>query len=148
MGIYKGGCGVLIIWYNIPFVLNNKYDNNKYSIIMKKLILTFAAIGLFFTGAQAQETETTTTTEVTTETVIENNGYNKIELIELPEAVTTALTRDFAEATTEEVWVREKDGKVVYKLRINVDGKPKMLYADAEGNWIDKKDKKDEKKDS
>ena len=113
---------------------------------MKKLVLTFAAIGLFFTGVQAQETETTNTTEVTTQTVVtDNNGYNKIEVAELPIAVTTSLTRDFAEATTEEVWVREKDGVVVYKLRINVDGKPKMLYADAEGNWIDKKDKKDEK---
>jgi len=117
--------------------------------IMKKLVLTFVAIGLFFTGVQAQETETKTTTEVTTETVVsENNGYNKIEAAELPLAVTTALTRDFAEATTEEAWVREKDGNVIYKLRINVDGKTKMLYADAEGNWIDKKDKKDENKDS
>ena len=116
---------------------------------MKKLVLTFSAIGLFFTGVQAQETETKTTTEVTTETVVsENNGYNKIEAAELPLAVTTALTRDFAEATTEEAWVREKDGNVIYKLRINVDGKTKMLYADAEGNWIDKKDKKDENKDS
>lgn len=119
---------------------------------MKKLVLTFAAIGLFFTGVQAQETETTTTTEVITETVVtENNGYNKIEVSELPLAVTTAVTRDFAVATTEEVWVREKDGKVVYKLKLNVEGKNKMIYADAEGNWIEKEDKNgktDENKDS
>lgn len=119
---------------------------------MKKLILTFAAIGLFFTGVQAQETETTTTTEVTTQTVVtENNGYNKIELAELPLAVSTAINRDFAVATTEEVWMREKDGKVVYKLKLNVEGKNKMLYADAEGNWIEPKDKNgkiDENKDS
>lgn len=116
---------------------------------MKKLVLTFAAIGLFFTGVQAQETETTTTTEVITETVVsENNGYNKIEVAELPLAVTTAINRDFPVATTEEVWVREKDGKVVYKLKINVEGKNTMLYADAEGNWIEKKNKKDENKDS
>jgi hypothetical protein len=116
---------------------------------MKKIVLTFAAIGLFFTGAQAQVEETTTTTEVTTQTVVtENNGYNKIEVAELPLAVTTAINRDFPASTTEEVWVREKDGVVVYKLKVNVEGKNKMLYADAEGNWIDKKEKKDENKDS
>lgn len=119
---------------------------------MKKLVLTFAAIGLFFTGVQAQVAETTTTTEVTTQTVVlENNGYDKIEVAELPLAVTTAINRDFAVAITEQAWVREKDGKVIYKLKINVDGKNKMLYADAEGNWIEKKDKnpkKDGNKDS
>ncbi len=117
---------------------------------MKKLVLTFAAIGLFFTGVQAQVVESTTTTEVTTETVLsENNGYNKIEVVELPLAVTTAINRDYAAATTQQAWVREKDGKVIYKLKLDVNGENKMLYADAEGNWIDKKDKKkDENKDS
>ncbi len=116
---------------------------------MKKLVLTFAAIGLFFTGVQAQVAETTTTTEVTTQTVVAvEDDFVKIELVELPQAVTTAITRDFAGATTQEAWVKEKDGKVVYKLKVNVDGEEKKLYADAEGNWIDKKDKKDENKDS
>lgn len=114
---------------------------------MKKLVLTFAAIGLFFTGVQAQVAETTTTTtEVTTQTVVsEEDDYVKIELVELPAAVTTAITRDFAGATAQEAWVKEKDGKVVYKLKVNVDGEDKKLYADAEGNWIEKKDKKDKK---
>jgi len=119
--------------------------------IMKKLVLTFAAIGLFFTGVQAQVAETTTTTEteVTTQTVVsEDDDFEKIEVAELPEAVTTAITRDFAGATTQEAWVKEKEGKVVYKLKLNVDGEEKKLYSDAEGNWIDKKDKKDKNKDS
>ncbi len=116
---------------------------------MKKLVLTFAAIGLFFTGAQAQVAETTTTTEVPTQTLVSvEDEYEKIELAELPAAVTDAITRYFAGATTQEAWVKEKDGKVIYKLKLNVDGEKKKLYADAEGNWIDKKDKKDENKDS
>jgi len=116
---------------------------------MKKLVLTFAAIGLFFTGVQAQVAETTTTTEVTTQAVVsENDDFEKIEVAELPAAVTTAITRDHAGATTQEAWVKEKDGKVVYKLKLNVDGEEKKLYSDAEGNWIDKKDKKDKNKDS
>lgn len=116
---------------------------------MKKLVLTFAAIGLFFTGVQAQVAETTTTTEVTTQTVLNvQDDFAKIELVELPAAVTAALSRDYAGVTTQEAWVKEKDGKVVYKLKVNVDGEDKKLYADAEGNWIDKKDKKDKNKDS
>src|SRR5690606_26269970 len=119
---------------------------NKKFIIMKKLVLTFAAIGLFFTGVNAQVAETTTSTEVTTQTVVsENDDYEKIEVAELPAAVTTAITRDHAGATTEEAWVKEKDGKVVYKLKLNVNGEEKKLYSDAEGSWIDKKDKKDTK---
>ncbi|CAN5129174.1 hypothetical protein BH23BAC2_BH23BAC2_04910 [soil metagenome] len=114
---------------------------------MKKLVLTFAAIGLFFTGTQAQVVaETTTTTEVTTtNTVVADDDYVKIELVELPAAVTAAITRDFAGATATEAWVKEKESKVVYKLKVNVNGEEKKLYADAEGNWIDKKDKKDKK---
>ncbi|UJH89932.1 hypothetical protein LZ575_13200 [Antarcticibacterium sp. 1MA-6-2] len=56
---------------------------------MKKLFLTFAAIGLFFTTTQAQETETSS--EVYTEAQSEvgitqeaNDDFQKIELTELP----------------------------------------------------------------
>ena len=122
---------------------------------MKKLILSFAAIGLFFTATQAQvvaETTTTTevtTTEVTTEVEVQDD-FTQIEVVELPAAVTAAITRDFAGAVTQEAWVKEKDGKVVYKIKLEVDGEKKKLYADAEGNWIEKekKDKKDKNKDS
>lgn len=114
---------------------------------MKKLVLSFAAIGLFFTTAQAQVAETTTTTEteVTTTVAVAEDGFEKIELTELPEAVTTAVTRDFQGATTQEAWAKEKEGKVIYKIKLNVDGEDKKVYADAEGNWIDMKDKKEKK---
>lgn len=121
---------------------------------MKKLILSFAAIGLFFTTTQAQVVaETTTTTEVTTTEVTEvevQDDFTQIEVVELPAAVTAAITRDFAGAVTQEAWVKEKDGKVVYKIKVDVNGEKQKLYADAEGNWIEKekKDKKDKNKDS
>lgn len=122
---------------------------------MKKLILSFAAIGLFFTATQAQvvsETTTSTevtTTEVTTEVEVQDD-FTQIEVVELPAAVTAAITRDFAGAVTQEAWVKEKDGKVVYKIKLDVNGEKQKLYADAEGNWIEKekKDKKDKNKDS
>ena len=110
---------------------------------MKKLSLTFAAIGLFFaTPAQAQETETTVETTVETQVQV-GDEFEKIELTELPAAVTTAITTDFAEATTQEAWFKEEEGKAVYKIQISAAGEEQTLYADAEGNWI-KKDEKEE----
>ena len=112
---------------------------------MKKLILSIAAIGLFFTTQAQVVAETTTTTEVTVQ-----DEYAQIEVVELPAAVTAAITRDFAGAVTQEAWVKEKDGKVVYKIKLEVNGEKQKLYADAEGNWIEKekKDKEDKNKDS
>lgn len=116
---------------------------------MKKLVLSFAAIGLFFTTTQAQVvSETTITTEVSSTEVTVQDDYSQIEVIELPATVTAAITRDFVGAVTEEAWVKEKDGKVVYKIKLDVNGEKHKLYADAEGNWIDKKDKMDKNKDS
>lgn len=70
---------------------------------MKKLFLTFGAIGLFFTSTQAQVAETTTTTEteVTTQVAVQDD-FEKVEVAELPEAVSAAITRDYAGATTSE----------------------------------------------
>lgn len=106
---------------------------------MKKLGLTFAAIGLFFaTAAQAQE-ETQNVSEVATEITV-GDEFEKIEVSELPEALTVALTTDYAEATTTEAWVKEKDGKQIYKIKLDVDGVEEVVYADAEGNWLEKED--------
>ena len=109
---------------------------------MKKLALTFAALGFFFTTtsqAQVAEASTEVTTEVTT-TV--QNDYEKVEVAELPEAVTTAISTDYAEAETKEAWVKEQEGKKVYKIKLAVEGEEKEVFVDAEGNWIEKDEKK------
>ena len=113
---------------------------------MKKLGLTFAAIGLFFaTTTQAQDVEeTSTTTEVVTEVSVVQDDFKKIEVSELPAAVTAAIATDFEGATTTEAYVKEKEGKLVYKIKLDVNGEVKKVYADAEGNWIKKEDKKKE----
>lgn len=114
---------------------------------MKKLSLTFAAIGLFFaTTAQAQEGSVTTVETTVEAQAPVGDEFEKIELTELPAAVTTAITTDFAEATTQEAWVKEKEGKAVYKIKVSVDGEEQTLYADAEGNWIKKDMKHEEQK--
>lgn len=112
---------------------------------MKKLGLTFAAIGLLFaTTTQAQVPPTSTETQ-TEERRVEKDDYEKIEVTELPAAVSTAITTDYSEAQTREAWVKEKeDGKRVYKIKLDVNGQEETVYADSEGNWIDKDDKKDE----
>lgn len=109
---------------------------------MKKLGLTFAAIGLFFaTTTQAQVPPTST--EVPTEERAMEKDYEKIEVTELPAAVSTAITTDYSEAQTREAWVKEKeDGKKVYKIKLDVNGQEETVYADEEGNWLDKDDKK------
>lgn len=114
---------------------------------MKKLGLTFAALGLFFaTTTQAQETneaalQVSTDVEVA---VAAQDEYAKIEVVELPAAVSQAIEKDYAGATAKEVWVKEKEGKKVYKIKLDVNGKEKKVYVDAEGNWIKQDDKKKE----
>lgn len=103
---------------------------------MKKLSLSLAAIGLFFaTTSQAQETETTTEVQTEVTTTVEKD-YEKIEVSELPEAVSTAITRDYPVSPVEEAWVKEKEDKKIYKLKLT--GQEDHVYADADGNWIDK----------
>jgi len=112
---------------------------------MKKLGLTFAAIGLFFaTAAQAQDVEATTTTSVVTEAAVQTDDFKKVEVSELPEAVTAAIATDFEGATTKEAYVKEKEGNLIYKIKLDVNGVEKKVYADADGNWIKKEDKKKE----
>jgi hypothetical protein len=112
---------------------------------MKNLGLTFAAIGLFFaTAAQAQDVEATTTTSVVTETAVQTDDFKMVEVSELPEAVTAAIATDFEGATTKEAYVKEKEGNLIFKIKLDVNGVEKKVYADADGNWINKDDKKQE----
>ncbi len=107
---------------------------------MKKLGLTFAAIGFFFATTTIQAQVTETTTEVQTEvTTAVDKDYEKIEVSELPVAVTTAVSTDYPGNPTEEAWVKEKEDKKVYKLKLT--GHEDHVYVDAEGNWIDKDEK-------
>ncbi len=115
---------------------------------MKKLILSFATIGLFFTATQAQVAEANTDVYVdsqTEEVAVIGDDFEEIDVTALPAAINEAIARDFAGATAQEAWVKEKDNKQVYKIKLNVAGEEKKVYADAEGNWIDMKDKKDKK---
>ena len=112
---------------------------------MKKLGLTLAAIGLFFTAAQAQvESEVQSEVQEQREVVVAGNEFEQMELAALPEAVTAAILSEFPEAITTEAYEKKDNEKVIYKVKLDLNGQMKKVYLDAEGNWIKKEDKKEE----
>lgn len=111
---------------------------------MKKLGLTLAAIGLFFTAGYAQEGEVKTETEVENEMVVEMTDFEQIELITVPETITSAILTEFPEAVTTEAFVKQEDEQAIYKINLDLSGQIKTVYLDAEGNWIKREDKKEE----
>ncbi|MBZ9729603.1 hypothetical protein LB467_07860 [Salegentibacter sp. JZCK2] len=113
---------------------------------MKKLGITLvAAAGMFmFTQnvqAQVEEPEEIEQIETVEEAQEKKDDYKAVDVLALPQAVKDAVMTDMNGAVAEEAWVKEKDGKSVYKLALNTDGVKTKAYIDQEGNWIEKKDK-------
>lgn len=105
---------------------------------MKKLILTAGIILGSFTAFAQESTPTkpgsVTQAESATQTVQSN--YSQVKVEELPEAVKNALIKAYPTAVVDKVFINENKE---YKLQITVGDKVGMLYADANGNWIQKK---------
>ena len=99
---------------------------------MKKVVLTVAIVlgGLstYATSAFAMNTSDVKMINIQQE-------YKQIENDSLPQAVKDALAADFSTATLDKAYVNEAEE---YKLEIIVDGTNSTLYADKEGNWIEK----------
>lgn len=110
---------------------------------MKKIFLTtLAATAMLFTveSATAQVYEEGSTQQE--EVQQQKDEMQKIEVQELPEEVQQAVERDFQGATISEAYLKEKEGEKTYKIVLTTqEGETRELYADAEGNWIDKEDK-------
>lgn len=61
--------------------------------------------------------------------------FKEISTADVPTAVTTALENDFTGAVLNKAYVNEEG---MYKLEASSeDGTSMVLYADAEGNWIE-----------
>ena len=99
---------------------------------MKKVVLTAAIIlgGLstYATSAFAINTSDAIVVSVQQE-------YKEIDAESLPQAVKDALAEDFNTATLDKAYVNDEQE---YKLEITVDGAASTLYADKDGNWIEK----------
>tara|TARA_R100001369_G_C3277717_1_gene161368 strand:+ start:458 stop:799 length:342 start_codon:yes stop_codon:yes gene_type:complete len=113
---------------------------------MKKLGLTLmAAAGMFLFShnaqAQVEEPEEMEQIESVEEAQETKDDYKEVDVLALPQAIKDAVMTDMNGAVAEEAWVKEKEGKKVYKLSLNVDGEKKKAYIDAEGNWIEKEEK-------
>lgn len=60
--------------------------------------------------------------------------FTEIETSALPEAVTAALEKDFPGATINKAFV---NGEMQYKLEVTNGEEELVLFADAEGNWLE-----------
>lgn len=107
---------------------------------MKKLRLTAVAAAAMFFSVQFTQAQVTGQEQTPVEVVASvQEDFVKIEASELPAEVEAAIERDFAGATVAEAFVAEKDGAKKYKLVLTLEnGETKKLYADAQGNWIEK----------
>lgn len=100
---------------------------------MKKVFL-IAALSLGTMTAFAQEEEIVVE-EVATEVVEAQDAFAEIAAEELPEAITEALEVAHPGASISKAYVNEA---TQYKLEVaKEDGEEAVLYADAEGNWIE-----------
>lgn len=113
---------------------------------MKKMILSVvAASAMLFSAQTMTAQEANAEAEVTVEQAADQQSdWRQVEVAELPAEVQQAVERDFAGAVIAEAHVKEKEGEQKFKLVIQTaEGEQQELYADAQGNWIEKK--KDEK---
>lgn len=61
--------------------------------------------------------------------------YKEVKAEDLPQAVKDALAADFETATLTKASVNEKEE---YKLDVSVEGNAYSIYADKDGNWLEK----------
>lgn len=115
---------------------------------MKKICFTVLAASAMLFSTQnisAQEVPQVEVEETVEQRVQED--FRQIEIEELPAEVQQAVERDYAGAVIAEAHVKEHEGEQKFKLKVTTaEGEDKVLYADAEGNWIEK-DKKDKVED-
>lgn len=107
---------------------------------MKKIVLSVVTVSAMLFSAQTISAQEAAQTEVAVEQTAEQKAeWRQIEVAELPAEVQQAVERDFAGAVIAEAHVKEKDGDQKFKLVLETaEGEQKELYADAQGNWIDK----------
>lgn len=106
---------------------------------MKKICLTLVAASAMLFSAQSLSAQEVAETTVTVETTTQVSEYTKIELIEVPAPVQQSLERDHEGAVISEAFVKDEEGVKTYKLSVKTaEGEEVELYADAEGNWIEK----------
>lgn len=98
---------------------------------MKKVILMAV-----FAFATLSATAITTDLNTTTITVSLQDNFKEIAVTEVAKPVLQAVLKDYEGATVKQAFINEKNE---YKLELTIGEVAKTVYADAEGNWIEKK---------
>ncbi|CAZ95403.1 hypothetical protein Q4603_07260 [Zobellia galactanivorans] len=102
---------------------------------MKNLMFA-AVLSLGTMTAFAQEEETVVEETVATEVVEAQDAFAEVAVEEVPAAISEALEAAHPGATISKAFMNED---AQYKLEVaKEDGETAELYADAEGNWIEK----------
>lgn len=99
---------------------------------MKKIVLSAAIVLGSLSAFAVTGTELNVNNKL--EQVVQDE-FAEIEVAKLPQAVSEAVQKDYAGATIDKAYVNDKEE---YKLEISKDGASQTLYADKEGNWIEK----------
>lgn len=99
---------------------------------MKKVILTAAVL---LGGLSTFATSNVAMTSADGIVIGVQEEYKEIKVESLPQAVKDALAADFKTATLNKASVNDQEE---YKLEITVDGAASIVYADKDGNWIEK----------
>jgi len=100
---------------------------------MKKLMMTAAVAAMIFatanTNAQTQAERTPAQMEKSVQ-----EGFQKIEISDIPNTVTEAVEQEFKGASIAEAYMNKKKE---FKLILKTEGaEAKTIYANAEGEWI------------
>ncbi|WP_268225268.1 hypothetical protein [Sinomicrobium oceani] len=97
---------------------------------MKKAILASALVfGIF--AAQATPVIAHNNNIVT----VQQEEFTEVPVDQVPQEVSDALSRDFEGATISKAYTNEAKE---YKLEISMNGEENVLFADKDGNWIQK----------
>ncbi|NJY61189.1 hypothetical protein HC174_00270 [Salinimicrobium sp. CDJ15-81-2] len=109
---------------------------------MKRIFFTAAIAGAMFFSAGTVTAQVYENSERETPFVEEQKmEYTQIQQQDLPQEVRKAVEKDYQGATVSDVYSAEKEGEVIYKLVLSTqDGESQELFADAQGNWIQKGD--------
>lgn len=99
---------------------------------MKKIVLTVAIV---LGGLSTYATPTFPMDQTKKIELVAQEDFKEIKAETLPQAVKDALAKDFQTATLNKAYVNDKQE---YKLEITLDGAASTVYADKDGNWIEK----------
>ncbi|WP_240643072.1 hypothetical protein [Sinomicrobium pectinilyticum] len=107
------------------------YKFNKKHKIMKNLFLAAALV----LGGFATQAATTIDANENLVITVNQEEFTEISADEVPAAITEALERDYAGATIDKASVNEAKE---YKLEVTIGEESTVLYANENGEWIQK----------